>query len=774
MKTAATPEEVARLLSFHSHTVDRVEKVESAWKGVTTAKILEIKKHPNADKLQLVKVTDGKGELEVVCGAWNIAVGQIVPFARVGSTVRDSKSGKPWILTAANIRGVASQGMLCAVDELGIGEDHTGIWILPPDTKIGVPLENVYPIKDTVFHIEVTSNRPDCMSVLGLAREAVAVVPKTKLINRNIKVSKSQGSAILLSVKVAEPKLCPRYEAVVMTGVKVGPSPLWMQQRLIAAGQRPINNLVDITNYVRLEYGNPLHVFDYAKLEGQKIIIRKAKAGESLLALDGKSYPLTPSDLVIADGEKPVAIAGVMGGEGSAAVANTKTIVFEVANFDPVTVRKTSRRLSLLSDSSLLFEKGLPPQSTERAMLRAIELTQQIAGGNVAGKIVDVKRPLPKPKPIVFDPELVSRALGVEIKPTLSKKILQSLGFVVSGAKTWRVTPPWWRFGDVAEPHDVVEEVARVYGYHRLPVELPTGRIPTRRLASHEVVTAQFAELLTGFGFTEVQTCSLVSGKILQAVGVKLEQCLRVANPLSAEFEFLRPTLAASMLAVVSENIKRFPRQELYELASVYHIQPKQLPSEVRMLSVAVTGDDAFMRVKGVLEMILGKIGVHYRIAAAGGSSEFWQEHGDITDDGKSVGQLGVVSAKTLERFGVRNPVAIFGLNMDILAAATHPVLAYRPIPEFPSSERDVAVVVAKALPWEKLRDAVTSVSPLVRGVAFLNTYTDAKLGSDKKSVACRIEFRADERTLSSQEIEGILQKLVAKLQHDFGAQLRQ
>lgn len=785
LKTDAKPEEVARLLTLHAHTVDRIEHVKPAWLGVVTAKILEIKPHPSADKLRLARVTDGTQEQVVVCGAPNIEAGQIVPFAAVGATVLELKTGKTWTVTAAKIRGVESRGMLCATDELGVGDDHTGIWILPADTPVGVPLEKVYPADDVIFHVEVTSNRPDCMSVYGLAREAAAILPKARLTFRHFDISKFRAGGISnyrnarplpLRVKVAEPRLCPRYQAIVMTDVKVGTSPLWLQQRLIAAGQRPINNFVDITNYVRLEYGNPLHVFDYRTLEGQTIIVRRARAGESLLALDGKAYQLAPSDLVIADAKKPVAIAGVKGGERSAATAGTKTIVFEVANFDPVSVRKTSRRLSLISDSSLLFEKGLPPQATEAALARAVELTQTIAGGKVAGPVVDAKRPLPKPQAIAVRAEAVSDTLGMTMKPAAGKRILQRLGFSVTGAARWRVTPPWWRRNDVTAAHDVVEEIARVHGYHTLPATLPAGSIPARPAEVLLRLETTIRHWLIGQGFTEVQSYSLIPGKLLEAIGVPPQAALRVANPLSAEFEYLRPTLSASLLSVVGKNVKRFSNQRLFEIANIYQPKANDLPDELPTVVFVVTDrQDSFSIAKGIVEAMLKQLAVreYQFVPEQTGSAEFWQPRAQLVAEGKTIGRFGVVTPTVLERFSIRQPLTLCGMSLGMVANIAPPSPRYQPIPDFPAIERDVALVVDAGLPWQRLAASIARFHSLIRTVTFLSVYQDAAIGAGKKSVACRLEFRADDRTLASGEVDGIMERLVGKLRQEFNAAAR-
>src|SRR3989344_4514692 len=381
IKLKVSAEQFAAEFSLKSQTVDRVTDFGTGFSGVVTAKVTALINHPNADKLKLATVAVGKGTLEVVCGAPNVAVGQIVALAQVGAKVQDAKNpGSQWEVKRATIRGVESNGMLCSQRELGLGDDHVGIMVLPFDVPIGKPLETALKLPDRLLDIEITANRPDAMSVVGLPREAAAVFDApvlTKVPRPNLSVAKR----LPLSIAVKGPKLCARYQGVVMTGVTIKPSPLWLQLRLLSAGLRPINNVVDITNYILLEYGKPMHVFDYEKIAGAKIVVRRAKKGETLLALDGNTYKLLPEHLVIADSRQPIAIGGVMGGAASAATEATAIFVFESAVFDPVAIRKTSRSLNLHSDSSDLFEKGLRPESAPVSMLRAIEVTQQLTGG---------------------------------------------------------------------------------------------------------------------------------------------------------------------------------------------------------------------------------------------------------------------------------------------------------------------------------------------------------------------------------------------------------
>lgn len=767
--------EFVREFSLKSQTIDRATKVEPKFKGIITAKILKIEKHPNADKLRLATIDAGHGEQTVVCGAPNIAAGQIVPLAPESAQVIDP-DGNPFIIKKARIRDIESNGMLCSQKELGLGEDHTGIMILPAGTPIGKPLDKILDLNDYILEIEVTSNRPDAMSVVGLAREAAAALN----VKANIKIPElklDKETEIPLSVEVKESKLCPRYNAVVMTDVKIGPSPLWMQLRLMQSGMRPINNLVDITNYVLLEYGRPLHVFDYEKLNGQKIIIRKAKSGEKILALDGNSYSLKPEHLVIADAKAPVAVAGVMGGELSAAIKETKTIVFESAAFDPVLIRKTARELNLHSDSSDLFEKNLHPESTFVGILRAIELTQQIAGGKIASPIIDIYSKPYKPTKIKFNPANIKRYLGVEIPVKEVKRILESLGFETGGLAALNVTVPWWRAYDVEFEHDLIEEVARIYGYHNLPTELPAGKIPIEPKDRIFFWEDKVKDLLSGLGFSEVYNYSMVSKELLNKVGFPESKALPIDNILNEEMQFMRTTLLAQILQTVSNNLNNFNNQNIFELSNIYLLdKPTQLPQELPKLTGAIVNDDPFFSAKGVMEFLLNKIGIKdYELKLTDQSCPLWEKGLalDVFSGKNFLGQFGIIKKNILGNFDIKKPVAVFDFNFSALAGLATTIKSFNNLPEFPSIVRDLSLVIDSSIVWKDIKDLIRHSDKLIVGLDYLNTFIDQSLGDNKKSLALRITFRSAERTLKSEEVDQIINKLVKELENKFHAKLR-
>ncbi|MFA6322376.1 MAG: phenylalanine--tRNA ligase subunit beta [Candidatus Buchananbacteria bacterium] len=776
LKSTKSLKEFSTEMSLKCQSVERIHPFAAKFSGVITAKIIAIDSHPNADKLRLPTVDTGKEKLQIVCGAPNIEVGQIVPLALAGAVLGEGEAA--FEIKKTNIRGVDSNGMLCSPKELGLGDDHSGILILPDNTPLGKKLEDSADFKDNVLDIEVTSNRTDAMSVVGLAREGAAALdlkfnpikPKP-----NLKITKN----IPFKVEIKEPKMCPRYSAVVMTDVVVGPSPLWLQICLWQSGLRPINNLVDITNYILLEYGRPMHVFDYDKLNDKKIIVRKAKAGEKILALDGKTYELNANHLVIADGKIPAAVGGIMGGQDSAATKQTKTIVFESAVFDPVLIRKTARDLNLYSDSSSLFEKGLHPQSTTEGILRAIELTQKIAGGQVASKIIDVGLNKFQPKKIKFDLSQIKRYLAVDIPVVKVKKILSALGFAVAGNKTLTVTVPWFRANDVVFDYDLVEEIARIYGYHNLPTTLPVGEIPLQNRDSVFYWENLAKNFLAGLGFTEVYNYSMVSEKFLAQAKFTGEKLIKIFNPLSEDMAVMRSTLIAGVLDNVAENINNFSEIKIFELSNIYSVKKEnELPHEIVKLTGAVVGDGqaAFYDVKGIMEVFLNKFGQKkFDLKITDAACPLWQSQSalDIYINQEYFGQFGLISQELLNNYGLNKPVAIFDLDFSKLAGIGATIKTFQPIPEFPESVRDLAIIIDKDISWQSVKEAIDKANPLLNHIDYLNTFIDPALGADKKSLALRLVFRAADRTLKSEEVESATKNVMANLAEKLGAKLR-
>lgn len=776
VKTKDTAQEFARQISLCGPSVDSVTEIKPNFSKAVVGQIVKIEKHLNADKLQVCQVDVGEKEpLSIVCGASNIEEGQKVPTILVGGKVGDFEIKK------AKIRGVESSGMMCSQKELGLGDDNLGIYILPEYTEIGLPLEKAMPINDSVFDMEVTSNRPDAMSIVGIAREAAAILD-LKFLYQSAKPNLDIADSKKLTVNNKENELCRRYQAVVMSGVKVGASPLWMQRRLLSAGLRPINNLVDITNYILLEYGQPMHVFDYDKLAGQEINIRMAKKGEKISALDGKIYELQNTSLVIADSKSPVAIAGVMGGELSAATSETKTIVFESANFDSVSVRKTARLLNLHSESSDLFEKSLPPEGTEPALLKAIELAIEIAGAKSASKIFDVSSHKNKELAIELDPAQVNRILGVEIKNNKIKSILQSLGFKVSNSnKELSVVVPWWRQKDIEGEHDLIEEVARIYGYHKLPSVMLTGKLPDPVDNSEFYWEDKAKDLMFALGFSEVYNYSFASEKAIKDCSLDLDKHIRISNPLSADFEYMRTSLVPGILQNIGDNQSSYKDFKIFELGRVFFENKGDLADENSHLcfaSVSQSGADSFFELKGAIESLLSRLNIsEFRLVELKSGENIWDKNRSasivVGDDNKIIGRVGFISREVLYLFSIKTEVCVAEIDFELLKENAKTSSSFKEIPKYPAIELDISMEINESIKYGEIGEVIKNVSPLIEDVCFLSVYQGEEISAGQKALAVRVIYRNNDKTLELSEAQKVHQEVVSVLKKKYNIKVR-
>ncbi len=787
VKLEETPQEFAARLSLSGPSIERIHPQGAALANIVVGKIVNVKPHPNADKLRVVETDLGSMVKEVVCGGSNLAPGQLVAVALPGSWVKWHGEGEPVEIKATALRGVESYGMICGADEVGLldrfpkKEEKEIVDLTPLKFRPGTPLAEALGMDDVVFDVEITSNRPDAFCLTGMAREASAILsaPMTWKAPKMPKM-KAGAKPLPFSVSVAAKKLCPRYQAIVMKNVKVGPSPAWMKERLASAGVRSINNLVDITNYVRLELGQPMHVFDYEKLAGSKITVREASAGEKMKALDGNAYELKLGQLVIADAARPVAIAGVMGGEESGATEQTTTIVFESAAFDAVSVRRAARALNLHSDSSQLYEKGLSTEITAVALARAASLAAELAGAEVASKVVDARASAYEPLVFPFRPDRAAELIGVSIPAAKMKKILVDLGFKVSGtAKTWKVIVPHWRDHDIEGERDLVEEVARVYGYGNLPSVMPEGRLPLAAPDRALVWEDRAKRHLKDWGFTELMTYSFVSKDLAEKSSCGAQSMVRINNPLTEEFEFMRDRLIGSLLKVIAENQEEAVAGRAFELANVYTPRQGDLPLETPRLVVAAwsrneDGRDVFA-IKGVVEALLDSFGVRGAKFERGGGSDVWHpgRSGVVKIGDQMLGGFGEFHPNFLRRFGIDRRVAAVSLDFPMLASWANEAKFYAPIPEFPRVKRDVAFVVERHVEHASIIAKLENADPLVVSVELFDVYEGENLGAGKKSMAYHLEFAAPDRTLKAEEVDRVLETLRAKLKNDFGAEVR-
>ncbi len=776
------PEALAHRLTLAGLEVGSMERTGGDWQNVYVGHVVAVEPHPNADRLRLATVDLGSERQTVVCGAPNVAPGQKIAFAKVGTKLIDGHTGKPTVLKPARIRGVESAGMVCSEKELGLSEEHEGILVLPDDAPVGVPLSDY--LGDVIFDLELTPNRPDALSVLGIAREVAALTGQS--VKEPVAAYAEAGPPIgqQTSVEVLDPDLCPRYCATLITGLRVGPSPRWMQERLQAAGMRPINNIVDITNYVTMEYGQPLHAFDFDTLAEKRIVVRRARPGETIVTLDGQERQLSPDMLAICDAQRPVALAGIMGGAGTGVTEGTTAILLESANFNLVSIRRTSHALALRTEASLRFEKGLSPKLPPIAARRATQLILELAGGQTAQGLVDVYPVRRESKAIVLPQARARRVLGMDLSLEQMTSALAALGCQCElRHDSLLVTPPYWRT-DLRLPDDLVEEVARVTGYDQLPATMLRGEVPLRQPNPARELRERLRDLLVACGLQEVITYSLVGESLLVKAG--LTPGLRVVNPVSQEQQYLRTSLRPSLLSCLAANQRRTEAGlRLFEVGRAYLPRENDLPEEHEVLAAAWAGPRSapswstpqdnldFYDAKGVVEELSSRLGLALHFEAATDPHLHPGRCASLVAGGSAVGVLGELQRSVADAFDISlSPVVLLEIDLaSIIPLVAEP--RYRSLPRFPEAIRDIAVVVDAGLPSEKLRQAILS-NPLIVACQVFDVYRGAPVPPGKVSLAFRIVYRSPERTLTEAEVDAAHQRIVQRLEHEFSATLRQ
>ena len=665
---------------------------------------------------------------------------------------------------------------------------------------------------DYIFDTEITTNRPDVLSMIGFAREVSAITEgkllkechselqqcHPELVSGSIRfrnkfgmTKKNQNRKTDLQVQIQDKKNCPRYMAIVLDNIKVENSPLWIQKRLVSYGVRPINNIVDITNFVMLECGQPMHAFDYDKISGKKIIIRKAKKGEKIISLDDDEYNLDENMLVIADGKEPIAIAGIKGGKKTEIDLKTKTIILEAANFNEVSIRKTARALNLYSESSTRFEKGLSDQLPLPAMARAVELAQNLAKANIASSLIDQKIKKYQPKKIKLNKKNVETFLGIKISEQKIIKILESLGFEI---KKFVVTVPFWRDKDVEKEVDLIEEIARIYGYHKLLTELPIGKMPQKEKNWNFFWEDKIKEILSGAGMTEIYSYSFISEKLLKKCGLDSKKCLKLLNPLNADLEYMRPSLIPSLLQIIFQNQKIKEEFKVFELANVY--LPKKsgaLPDEKLNLCGAVVQKESeklFYQTKGIIELLFKKIGIDARIIEYKTKTGSWQDNQDrvLSNSNiwspektaemfikkESVGIIGEINPEILKKFDINLKVAMFDFDFPKLIKYATTNRAYQPIIKFPPIKLDLAIVLDKKILWNDIQKLIyKNGENFVKEVELFDIYEGRGVPKGKKSLAFHIIYQSADRTLEDKEINEIQEKIINALEKNFKAEVR-
>lgn len=782
--------DLSQRLTLAGFEVSEIITTGGNWDNIIIGEITAIEPHPNADRLHLATVNLGQEQETVVCGAPNLNIGDKIAFARVGARLTNPDNGKVEELKPAKIRGVVSKGMICSERELGISDSHEGILVLSKAAVVGTALSDF--MGDTVLNIDITANRPDGLSVVGIAREVAAICSEKVHIPEISYEETGDPIEKQINIEILDSELCPRYCASLITGVKIKESPAWLQERLIAAGQRPINNIVDITNYVMLEHGQPLHSFDYDRLKGKKIIVRRAKEGENFFTLDGNERQLTGEMLVIGDGERTVAIAGVMGGLNSDVTDSTTSILLEAASFKAASLHYTSHHLDLMSEASARFERGISPGVTIPALKHATQLVAELGGGKVAKGIVDVYPGKKEPRPISITPEKVKRVLGVDYSLDQIVSALTSLGFdcETDGGKV-TTTSPFWR-SDIKIEVDLIEEVARVYGYDKIPTTLFTDPVPVPDPNPASELKKKIRYSLIGYGFQEVMTYTLTSLELMRNVFSEAHDPEpmppHVANPMTADQEYLRFSLRPNLLATLAANRRHEDSGiKMFEIGKVYRPNGDTLPQEPEMLCGIMNGSRIerswlggdgmydFYDVKGAIEGLFKHLGipVSFENSSNHGLHPAHQAAVVLAGKGKKaiIGVIGELHPKVADAFEFAGTVCLFEIEIAGLLSAVSQTM-YQPIPRFPGMARDLALVVDADVTNQKILDIIKGF-PLVTNAVLFDVYSGKQVAPGKKSLAYSLEYQSPSHTLTDEEVNKVQEQILAKLTKELEATLR-
>ena len=784
-----TPEEMAHRLTMAGIETEYDAGTGAEWGDlVVVGEVVNLEPHPNADRLRLATVNTGSETQRVVCGAPNIAVGQRIAFAKVGAKLTSGKTGQAIELTAATIRGVESAGMVCSSMELGMGEDHDGILVLDDDAPVGTPLAGL--MGDDALEIEVTANRGDCLSVLGVAHEIAAITGETANEPDLDYQEGVEDVAKAVTVRIEDAALCYRYTATVTRGISVGPSPGWLKQRLEAAGLRSINNVVDVTNFVMLEYGQPLHAFDLNEVKDSTVIVRTAGEGEIFTSLDDAEHTLQPPMLLITDPQRAIGLAGVIGGQNSEMTSDTTDVLLESATFSAINTRRTSGALRIRTEASLRFEKGLNPDLAERALRRATALILETAGGTASRGIIDeYPNPIEPPK-LLFTNTHMRRVLGAEFPQTQVIGVLRSLGFRVDAVDEDKllVVPPYWR-ADINIEEDVIEEVARTIGYDIIPAEPLSGRVPETLPQPERDLREEVRDVLVGAGLQDTISHSLVSYASLERVGAAgagLPEPLRTANPMSREHECLRTSLRGAMLEAAGPVVRQpGGAAAMFELGHVFIPRDGGLPDEREMLTGLVAGERAatiwegqgsldFFDAKGVVETVIERLGLTPLFQRGDDPLLHPGRTAGVVIGGETVGVVGELHPSVVERFDIDAPKAAL-FELDLSAVLKHvPWLRheFRAISRFPVATRDLALVTGTDVEAGLLR-AMIEDHPLVVRATLFDLFEGEGLPEGTKSLAFRLDMQSTEGTLDTAQLNAAVDELVKRLERETGARLR-
>ncbi len=788
-----TDQEYCDAMTLSGTKVEGFEKLDKNLEKIVVGEILKIERHPDADKLIICQVNIGSEVIQIVTGAPNVKEGDKVPVVLDGGKVAGGHDGGPLPeagikIKAGKLRGIPSNGMMCSIEELGSTREmypmapENGIYILPADTEVGIDAVELLGLRDTVFEYEITSNRVDCYSVLGIAREAAATFRKP-FVPPVVEVKENDEKVEdYISVEVLDQDLCSRYCARVCTNIKIGPSPEWMQRRLAKSGIRPINNLVDITNYVMEEYGQPMHAFDLDTIAGHKIIVKRAKDGDTFVTLDGQERKLDSEVLMICDAEKEVGIAGIMGGANSMITDDVKTVLFESACFHGSNIRKSAKRVGLRTDASGKFEKGLDPRNAEAAINRACQLIQELGCGEVVRGMVDVKAPF---KPLVelpFEPERINSLLGTEISSEEMLAIFK-MAEIEYNAENNMLTVPSFR-QDVLRMADLAEEVARFYGYDKIPTSLPGGESMAGKLPFKLIVEAKARDIAEANGFSQGMCYSFESPKVfdklLLPADSELRKTVTISNPLGEDFSVMRTISLNGMLTSLATNYNRRNKDvKLYELANIYipkSLPVTELPDERMQFTLGFYGEGDFFTMKGVCEQFFESVGLKKKVEYDPKNKKTFLHPGrqaDMIYEGVKIGYLGEVHPTVCANYDLNTKAYIAVIDMPYIVERATFDHKYEGVSKFPAVTRDISMTVPKSVLVGDIEHVIAQRGgKILESVSLFDVYEGSQIQAGFKSVAYSVCFRAKDRNLEEADIAGAMKKILNGLEQ-LGAELR-
>ena len=785
------PDELGEDLTMAGFEVESISKVDTNLNNVVVGKIVSLKPHPNADKLSLCQVSTGGHLYSVVCGAANMISGDYVALALEGALLPNGVKIKN-----TKIRGELSQGMMCSEEELKIGRDSQGILILQDGLELGKDIASALNLEDYIFEINITPNRPDCLSIIGIAREIASItgkilkIPKIEFREGNEKIDK------LTSVEIHDPELCPRYSASLITDVTIGLSPFWMRRRLESAGIRPISNVVDVTNYVLMEFGQPLHAFDFDLLSERRIVVQRADDGDIFTSLDGMERPLFSDTLMICDGEKPVAIGGIMGGLNSEVSEDTSNVLIESAYFNPTNIRKTSKKLGLQTEASYRFERGVDYGGVIRTLNRATQLVLDFCGGKAAKGVVD-QYPSPIfPKEISLSINKTNKILGTSLKKGKVKRHLKGIELDVKDLDRDKVIVkiPSFRM-DLHREIDLIEEVARLDGYNNIPTTTPVVRVNTAGKNPAQVLQDSAKDILASMGYHEVVNYSFISPLSVALLNLNVEhpykRFVSIKNPLREDQSIMRTTLIPGLLNTMKTNVyNKNLNLKLFELGTVfYSVEHEKLPKEKKMLSALATGlrygeswsfpgeGIDFYDIKGSLENLFEGLNIMNFSFLPTPDIPYLHpgKSSIIMVDNTEIGTVGEVRSAVLEGYELSNNIYIFELDFDLMVKHTFSDKKIKPLSKYPPIYRDIALIVDESVQFKDIYNAINRLSnKLVDNIQVFDVYRGRSVAHGKKSLAYRIKYQSYERTLTDKEVNNIHEKLVSNLVEKVGARIRE